>query len=73
MAYYFSTMANASLYAVGFASPLASFASNILALIYLASGRWRKKASNGYKKSPLKGLFFIYTTVSMCSAGSCPG
>ncbi len=43
MAYYFSTMANASLYAVGFASPLASFASNILALIYLASGRWRKK------------------------------
>lgn len=43
MAYYFSTMADASLYAVGFASPLASFASNILALIYLGSGRWRKK------------------------------
>lgn len=43
MAYYFSTMAGASLYAVGFASPLASFVSNILALIYLASGRWRKK------------------------------
>lgn len=43
MAWYFSTMAGASLYAVGFASPLASFASNILALVYLGSGRWRKK------------------------------
>ncbi len=43
MAYYFSTMANASLYAVGFASPLASFVSNIFAFIYLWSGRWRRK------------------------------
>lgn len=43
MAWYFSTMAGASIFAVGFASPLASFASNILAVIYLSSGRWRKK------------------------------
>ena len=43
MAWYFSTMAGASIFAVGFASPLASFASNILAVIYLASGRWKRK------------------------------
>ena len=42
-AWYFSTMAGASIYAVGFASPLASFVSNILAVAYLYSGRWKAK------------------------------
>ena len=36
------TLLIAAVASVGFI-PLASFASNILALIYLASGRWRKK------------------------------
>ena len=43
IAYYFSAILGASIYAVGFASPLASFASNILALAYLKSGRWKKR------------------------------
>ena len=41
--YYFSAVVHASLYEVGFASPAASVASNVLALAYLASGRWRRK------------------------------
>lgn len=38
---YFSRMDGATLYHVGFAAPLASFSSNIVALIYLFSGRWK--------------------------------
>ena len=43
VSWFFSVMAGATLYHVGFAAPLASFCSNIVALIYLFSGRWRKK------------------------------
>jgi len=44
--YLFSIMAGATLYHVGFAAPMASFCSNIVALIYLFSGKWRRKRNS---------------------------
>ncbi len=41
VSWFFSTMAGATLFHVGLAAPLASLTSNIVALAYLASGRWR--------------------------------
>lgn len=41
--YIFSVMAGATLFHVGLAAPMASVASNIVALIYLFSGRWKTK------------------------------
>ncbi len=41
VSYIFSVMAGATLAHVGFAAPLASFTSSIIALVYLVSGRWR--------------------------------
>ncbi|MBQ4106344.1 MAG: MATE family efflux transporter [Lentisphaeria bacterium] len=41
--YFFGTMPGATLFELGFAAPLASFASNIVALFYLWSGRWRDR------------------------------
>lgn len=48
--YIFSIMAGATLFHVGLAAPMASVASNIVALIYLFSGRWKDK-----RKPALKG------------------
>ncbi len=39
--YFFSIMVGATLYHVGFAAPLASLLSNIIAIIYLLSGKWK--------------------------------
>lgn len=41
VSYFASLMAGASLFHIGLASPLASFMSNIAALIFLWSGRWK--------------------------------
>lgn len=41
VSYFFSVMAGATLFHVGFAAPMASFTSNIVALIFLLSGKWR--------------------------------
>lgn len=41
--YFFSIMAGATLFHVGLAAPMASVASNIVALIYLVSGRWHDR------------------------------
>ena len=43
VSYFFSIMAGATLFHVGLAAPMASVASNIVALIYLVSGRWRDR------------------------------
>jgi Na+-driven multidrug efflux pump len=43
ISYFFSIMAGATLFHVGLAAPMASVASNIVALIYLFSGRWRDR------------------------------
>ncbi len=43
VSYFFSVMADATLAHVGFAAPLASLTTNIVALIYLVSGRWHPK------------------------------
>ncbi len=45
VSYFASIMAGATLYHVGFAAPLASFTSNIVALTFLFSGRWRRPRS----------------------------
>ena len=42
VSYFVSLMAGATLFHIGFAAPLASFMSNIAALIFLFSGRWKK-------------------------------
>lgn len=44
-AYLLSRMSGATLFEVGFAAPLASLVSNIVALIYLWSGRWRSRGA----------------------------
>ncbi len=43
VSFFFSRMEGATLFHVGFAAPLASVGSNIVALIYLFSGKWKKK------------------------------
>ena len=45
VSYFASLMAGATLFHIGLAAPLASFTSNIAALIFLFSGRWKKKIS----------------------------
>ena len=42
-AWMLSRLPNATLFEVGFAAPLASFVSNLVALAYLWSGKWRKR------------------------------
>ena len=41
--YILGTLPGATLFELGFAAPLASFASNVVALLYLRSGRWRDR------------------------------
>ena len=43
VSYFSSIMAGATLYHVGLAAPLASLTGVIIAICYLASGRWRNK------------------------------
>ena len=42
LSFVLSKMAGITLYAIGFASPLATFASLVMCIIYLRSGRWNK-------------------------------
>lgn len=51
VSYFFSIMEGATLYHVGFAAPLASFCSNIVALIYLFRGKWRTKRKSNFMKT----------------------
>lgn len=46
-AYLLSHLSGATLFEVGFAAPLASFVSNVVALIYRWSGRWRDRRPCG--------------------------
>ena len=51
VSWFFSVMAGATLFHVGLAAPLASLTSNIVALAYLASGKWRPKAPTSEGKA----------------------
>ncbi|MBX4260537.1 MATE family efflux transporter [Clostridium estertheticum] len=42
LSFVLSKMAGITLYEIGFASPLATFASLVMCIIYLRSGRWKK-------------------------------
>ncbi len=50
--YILGTLPGATLFELGFAAPLASFASNVVALLYLRSGRWRDR--RGPRQSAVK-------------------
>ena len=50
--YILGTLPGATLFELGFAAPLASFASNVVALLYLRSGRWRDR--RGPRQSTVK-------------------
>ena len=50
VSWFFSVAAGATLFEVGMAAPLASFASNIVALVYLFSGRWQNDRPKARKR-----------------------